>query len=52
MIADMEKLNTKELQVWKDKLDEKHDFALYVCEQYSCKNPIYNVEEAKTSMNL
>lgn len=52
MIADMEKLNTKELQVWKDKLDEKHDFVLYVCEQYSCKNPIYNVEEAKTSMNL
>jgi len=52
MFADMEKLNTKELQVWKDKINEKHDFVLYVCEQYSCKKPIYTIEEAITFMNL
>lgn len=52
MIAVLEKLNLEELQVWKDKIDEKHDFALYVCEQYSCKNPIYTIEEAKKSLNL
>jgi len=47
MVANPERINIEELQVWKDKIDGKHDFVLYVCEQYSCKNPIYNIEEAK-----
>ncbi|MGV3464472.1 MAG: thioredoxin domain-containing protein, partial [Heyndrickxia sp.] len=52
IMADPEKLNSQELQVWKDKIDEKHEFVLYVCEQYSCKNPIYTIEDAKKIIEM
>jgi uncharacterized protein len=52
IIADSHHLRLEELKVWKDKLESKSEFVMYVCEQYTCKNPIYTLEEALNSMGL
>jgi uncharacterized protein YyaL (SSP411 family) len=30
---------------WKDKVNKKEDFALYICENYACQYPLISLEE-------
>jgi uncharacterized protein YyaL (SSP411 family) len=31
---------------WQDKLDTAHAFVLYMCEQFTCRKPVYGIEAA------
>jgi uncharacterized protein YyaL (SSP411 family) len=34
-----------EFSAWKDKVNKKEDFALYICENYACQYPLTSLEE-------
>ncbi|MBS4173148.1 thioredoxin domain-containing protein [Bacillus sp. FJAT-49736] len=52
IIARKNLMGIKDLQVWVEKIDDKHEFVVYVCEQYTCKNPIYSLEKAMEAISF
>lgn len=44
--VDPAKMNAQAYEAWRDKLNNEDEIALYICEQYACKEPIFSLEQA------